>query len=186
MTVHERIYRSLLVVYPPQHRREYGEPMTQLMRDRLRDEGGGARTVLVWAHVGTDLARTALSERTETTMQWFKTGWWLVAALLIAPIFALLGIGDLMEEASGPLYGRIFAATVGVTAAVVIVTGLIVRRRNKVLGSAMIGVGVLPGTFLIMMFWFPPVALFGLLCAAVAITALIDADRNRRVAELPS
>jgi len=69
---------------------------------------------------------------------------------------------------------------------VVIVTGLIVRRRNIVLGSAMIGVGVLPGTFLIMMFWFPPVALFGLLCAAVAITALMDAERNRRVAEVPS
>jgi hypothetical protein len=43
MTRQKRAYQALLVLYPFEYRREYGEPMTQLFADRLRDEGGGAR-----------------------------------------------------------------------------------------------------------------------------------------------
>ena len=31
-----RVYRKLLLIYPKEHRREYGEPMVQLFRDRMR------------------------------------------------------------------------------------------------------------------------------------------------------
>ncbi len=31
--ISEKLYRALLVVYPSEHRREYGEPMVQLFRD---------------------------------------------------------------------------------------------------------------------------------------------------------
>ena len=34
--ISERLYRALLLVYPSEHRREYGEPMVQLFRDRMR------------------------------------------------------------------------------------------------------------------------------------------------------
>lgn len=182
MTVHERIYRSLLVVYPSEHRHEYAEPMTQLLRDRLREEGGGVRTVQVWADVAWDLARTALSERTETTMQWFKSGWWRFAAALVAPILALLGIGNL-EDDGGPLYGRVVAATIAIIAALLIVAGLAVRRRNRALGGGLIAVGVLPGTLLVVFFWFPPVALMGILCVAVLLASIADVVRSGRPAE---
>jgi TRAP-type mannitol/chloroaromatic compound transport system permease small subunit len=183
MTVHERIYRSLLVVYPPRHRREYGEPMAQLLRDRLRDEGGGMRTVVVWVEVASDLVRTALSERTETTMEWFKTGWWLIAAALIAVALALLGIGNLQGDDGGPLYGKIVAAVIAVGAALLVFAGLGVRRRHRALGSLMIGVGVLPAGLLVVFFWFPPVALIGVLSLGVAITAFVDVERSRRRTE---
>ena len=43
----ERLYRALLLVYPKEHRREYGELMVQLFRDRMRYEGGGLRDLIV-------------------------------------------------------------------------------------------------------------------------------------------
>ena len=38
-----RVYRKLLLIYPKEHRREYGEPMVQLFRDRMRRDGDGFR-----------------------------------------------------------------------------------------------------------------------------------------------
>ena len=69
----KRVYRALLVVYPFEYRRDYGEPMAQLFVDRLRDEGGGPRTVLVWAQMLVDLLKSAFRERLETTMRSFRT-----------------------------------------------------------------------------------------------------------------
>ena len=56
MERHRWMYRTLLVVYPAEHRRRYGEAMVQLFADRPRDEGGGAGTVRVWVHMLIDLA----------------------------------------------------------------------------------------------------------------------------------
>ncbi len=178
MSVHDRVYRSLLMLYPAEHRREYSEPMVQLVRDRMRDEGGGVRTGLVWIQIVVDLVRSALAERTETTMNNLKTGWWRLAAAMIGPIIAYLGIGDLMTPESGPLYGRIGAATAGVVGCIAIYAGLIIRRRKKMMGSYLIAAGTLPGTFLMVFFWFPPVALIGVLALAVVIAAAIDAPKH--------
>ncbi len=178
MTVHDRVYRRLLMLYPAQHRREYSEPMVQLVRDRMRDEGGGLRTGLLWAQILVDLMRSALAERTETTMTNLKTGWWRLAAAMIGPIIAYLGIGDLMTPESGPLYGRIGAATAGVAGCTAIYAGLIVRRHKKAIGSYLIAAGTLPGTFLMAFFWFPPVALIGVLSLAVVIAAAVDAPKH--------
>ena len=79
MNGHVRLYRMLLVVYPKQHRSEYGESMAQLARDRLRDEGGGVRTARIWAALLSDLATSAARERMESSMQAFKSGWWRFA-----------------------------------------------------------------------------------------------------------
>ena len=61
----ERMYRALLWAYPRQHRREYGEPMVQLFRDRMRRDGGGVRTLVVWVQMVFDLVGSAFKERKE-------------------------------------------------------------------------------------------------------------------------
>ena len=61
----ERIYRALLLAYPEEHRREFGEPMVQLFRDRMRRDGGGLATLAVWVHTLLDLVRSASRERME-------------------------------------------------------------------------------------------------------------------------
>ena len=68
MTLSERTYQALLVVYPSEHRRVYGDPMVQLFRDRMRRDGGGLRTLTVWTQMGFDLAASAFKERMETIM----------------------------------------------------------------------------------------------------------------------
>ncbi len=64
----ERVYRALLAAYPSEHRREYGEPMVQLFRDRMRRDGGGFRTLAVWVHTVFDLVSSAFEERKEGVM----------------------------------------------------------------------------------------------------------------------
>lgn len=178
MSAHERIYRALLVAYPAEHRREYGEPMVQIMRDRLRDEGGGIRTAVVWAHVVADLAKTSFVERTETTMDTLRTGWWRIAAGLIAAVLAIGAVGSLVEPATGPWYKYILGPAALAVAPVLIVAGLIIRARNGTSGSVMIAIGVLPGAAAIVLFWYPPALVFGALSMAVALAALVDASNR--------
>ena len=66
----ERIYRALLFVYPKEHRREYGEPMVQLFRDRMSRDGGGLGTLAVWMHTLCDLVCSGSRERIETARTW--------------------------------------------------------------------------------------------------------------------
>ena len=66
--ISERVYRALLLAYPSEHRREYGEPMVQLFRDRMRRDGGGFRTVFVWVRMIFDLVCSAFKERKEGVM----------------------------------------------------------------------------------------------------------------------
>ena len=61
----EKLYRALLWAYPREHRREYGEPMVQLFRDRMRRDGGGVRTLVVWVQMVFDLVGSAFKERKE-------------------------------------------------------------------------------------------------------------------------
>ena len=63
--VSERVYRALLVVYPAEYRREYGGPMVQLFRDRMRRDGGGFRTPVVWVRMVFDLLGSAFMEHRE-------------------------------------------------------------------------------------------------------------------------
>lgn len=185
MSGHERLYRALLHAYPAEYREVYAEPMIQLFRDRVRDEGGGVRSFSMWGHLGWDLARSALSERTETTMANFKTGWWRYSAGFIALAMAFVGIGNGTTDDGGPLYGRVLGAVGASLAALVIVAGLTVRRRNPHLGSMMIAFGVLPGVALLVFFWFPPVGAIGVLAMFTAVAAFNDASRQRRVRSEP-
>ena len=61
----EKVYRRLLFVYPKEHRREYGELMVQLFRDRMRRDGGGFRVPIVWMQMIFDLVVAAFKEHKE-------------------------------------------------------------------------------------------------------------------------
>ena len=47
----ERVYRRLLLIYPKEHRREYGQPMVQLFRDRMRCDGDGFRVSMIRTYI---------------------------------------------------------------------------------------------------------------------------------------
>lgn len=181
MSIQMRIYRALLVVYPTEYRREYGEPMTQLLVDRLRDEGGGISSVGVWVHVLADLVQTAFAERREAAMKTWKAGWWRTLAPPLSVFVAVAGVGLPFEPqvTAGPHWrrGAILYAAATIAGLGLVISGMFVRRRRRRVGSTMIAVGVTPGFPMAIMFWYPPVALIGLLSIALSVAALIDAPK---------
>ena len=182
MNAHERVYRSLLVMYPEAHRREYGEPMIQLVRDRFRNEGGGVHSVTLWGQIVWDLARTALSERTEMTMGTLRQGWWRFAAGLISVAIAVAAVGNLFGDwiDDGPRHGKIGASVVTLIGAGLVFGGLAIRKRHPARGSVMIGVGVFPAVLLITVPWFPLLADIGVLATIVVFMAFLDAASGPR------
>lgn len=177
----KRAYQALLAVYPPEYRRDYGEPMTQLFVDRLREEGGGARTMLVWVQMLVDLAKSAFTERLETTMRSFRTDWWRILALPLSLFIAVAGVSLPFqpEENAGPNWqvGAIAYAVVTIVGLGLVIGGLIIRKRNRKTGSSMIAVGVMPGFPMTIMFWYPPVAAVGVLSTVISVMAFIDAPK---------
>jgi len=190
MRRHKRAYQTLLGVYPLEYRRDYGEPMTQLFMDRLRDEGGGPRTVLVWVQMLVDLVRPAFTERLEATMKSFRTGWWRILALPLSLFVAVAGVGLPFESqvTAGEhwLTGAIAYAVVTVIGLGLVLTGMTIRKKNRRFGSNMIAVGVMPGFPMTVMFWFPPVALVGVLSIVISIVAFIDAPKAPQVLVEPT
>ena len=79
--ISEWVYRALLVPYPSEHRREYEEQMVQLFGDRMRRDGGGYRSAIVWLHILSDLFHSALNEHLE------RVGLWGVIKALLYPTF---------------------------------------------------------------------------------------------------
>ena len=79
--ISEWVYRMLLVLYPSEHRREYEEQMVQLFGDRMRRDGGGYRSAIIWLHILSDLFHSALNEHLE------KVGLWGVIKALLYPTF---------------------------------------------------------------------------------------------------
>ena len=57
-----RVYRALLVAYPREFRREYGDLMVQFFADRMRYDGGGIRGLILWWQLILDLAMSAFRE----------------------------------------------------------------------------------------------------------------------------
>ena len=56
------IYRALLILYPPAHRREYGAPMVQLFRDLCRDacaQNGTRGLIRLWFRILVDTVVSA-------------------------------------------------------------------------------------------------------------------------------
>ena len=85
VTRSERAYKALLVAYPNEYRRMFGDPMVQLFRDRMRRDGGGLGTLIVWVQMGFDLTASAFKERLETIMaiENWKSRWWETSVVLL-------------------------------------------------------------------------------------------------------
>lgn len=175
-----RACRVLLMAYPKNHRDEYGEPIAQMMRDRIREEGGGLRTVVVVAHLLADITKSAFHERMETVMDTIKAGWWRVMAALIAIVIAGATIPSIGEPATGPWWKNFFGTAALLTVPLVIGAGLLVHRRHQRHGSMLVVVGVLPGCAALVLFWHPVFLLFGLCSISVLIAAINDVDRINR------
>jgi hypothetical protein len=186
MSRQERVYRMLLVAYPRRHRDVYGEPMVQAMRDRVRDEGGGLGSVLLWGRLLADLVGSALSERREATMGTLATGWWRVAACLIGAVLAWAAIDSLFAPATGPWYQYVLGPMALGAAPILITAGLVVRERHRRQGSLMVATGVIPGIAAVVLFWWPPFLLFGLSSIAVFVAAINDAEAARRHGSAPA
>lgn len=139
MTRSERVYRAMLLVYLAEYRSAYGDPMTQLFRDRLRRDGGGFGTVRVWTDVGFDLAGSAFIERLETAMnvQTWTSRWWEAAVLIYAITQTLFGI-----SIANNVYLD-YAIAAGYVPAALLLGGLMLRSRLRGLATAMIVVGSL-------------------------------------------
>ena len=58
----EKLYRLMLRIYPESHRREYGELMVQLFRDRMRYHGHGINRFVIWIQTILDLVPSAYRE----------------------------------------------------------------------------------------------------------------------------
>lgn len=186
MRTQQRIYRVLLLAHPRDHRREYGEAMVQLMSDRLRDDGGGVRTVLVWTSLLVDLVRSATTERMAAIRAEFRTGWWRAASVLVAAVMAAVAIRALLEPATGPWYHYTLGRAALFAAPLLILAGLFVRANHRRRGSVMVVAGLTPGATAIVLFWFPPSLLFGLFSIAVMVRALVDVDDASRAARAVS
>ena len=95
----ERIYRWLLLLYPREHRREYGELMVQLFRDRMRRDGNGFRRLAVWLHLTVDLAGAAFEEHKERTDMRKLTSIGIALAVLL--VAGGIGTGVLLAQTRG-------------------------------------------------------------------------------------
>ncbi len=92
----ERVYRRLIVVYPREHRREYGELMVQLFRDRMRRDGGGFRALLVWMHMILDLMIAAFKEHREGQSMTRRK--WIGIALVVVLLTGVAGASVLLYQ----------------------------------------------------------------------------------------
>ena len=94
-----RVYRKLLLIYPKEHRREYGEPMVQLFRDRMRRDGDGFRGVIIWFQMIFDLVGAAFKEhKGGADMRKIASIGIALAVLLVA---GGIGIGTLLASSDG-------------------------------------------------------------------------------------
>ena len=105
-----------------------------------------------------------------------KVRWWMVSAGIIGVLMLMLGIGNLIEEDGGPLYGQLVLLGFMVAGAALIVSGLAVGRRDRRTGGKLAGIGVLPGAVGVAFFWFPPAVLVGVLAIVTSWQAFRWAD----------
>ena len=96
----EKVYRRLLLVYPKEYRREYGDLMVQLFRDRMRRDGGGFRGLLVWVHMIFDLVVAAFKEHKEGA-EMTKRRAWIGAGLVAVLLAGVVGASTILAQSKG-------------------------------------------------------------------------------------
>jgi len=124
----ERVYRLLLLAYPPDFRAEYGPEMVLLFRDQCRD--GDVRTLGFWVTVVCDVARSApalrieawrgrASENTQTVEVIMKIAGMLT--VLLAGFGIVGAVGEWAAGTKGAMGGGyVLAVVLGVFASVLL------------------------------------------------------------------
>ena len=96
----EKVYRRLLLVYPKEYRREYGELMVQLFRDRMRRDGGGFQGLHVWVQMIFDLVVAAFKEHKEGA-EMTKRRIWIGAGLVAVLLAGVVGASTILAQSKG-------------------------------------------------------------------------------------
>ena len=104
-----------------------------------------------------------------------KIRWWMISAAVIGVLMLMLGIGNLVDDDNGPLYGQLMLLAVMAAGAALITTGLVLMRRDEARGSKLLALGVLPGSVGIAFFWFPPAFAAGILAIVTSVVAFQSA-----------
>ena len=92
----EKLYRALLLLYPKEHRREYGDLMVQLFLDRMRYDDGGLRGLIVWTQTIPDLAVSAFDEHKKGENMKKRM---LIAVISIVSLLTVAaGVGVVMSQ----------------------------------------------------------------------------------------
>lgn len=100
-----------------------------------------------------------------------KIRWWMASASVIGVLMLMLGLGNLIDDDGGPLYGQLVLLAFMATGAGLIVAGLAKLRRGDERGARFVSIGVLPGAVGIAFFWFPPAVVAGVLAIVTATAA---------------
>ncbi len=155
---HERVYQTLLLLYPRSFRVDYGEPMAQLFGDRLHDRGW-RRT---WLEVAPDLLRTVPSQRLEAVMARLNPATRVLAltAAVLGAIFVSVGTG-----ATGLLPVLV--------AALLLLAGVASQRRRFV--PAVVGPRAPLRPAVTQAWWAPLAALLGVVMLVFAVGTVFEA-----------
>jgi hypothetical protein len=138
-------YRKLLLVYPPSFRSTFGEPMTQMVIDRIDSEGS---TPLFWAHLVADGLRTALHQHMRSLAESMRSKpmpYWALLLTLGAALGCVVGaVGALNGGFDGAAAGTA-ESSVWLLASYAIVllafTASVIRVGLN--GSPLLGVGTI-------------------------------------------
>jgi hypothetical protein len=157
LALHQRVYRSLLVLYPPSFRRDWGPAMVQLFGDQLRHprRPGRAIGVRVWLRTLDDLLTSVPRQQWEAFMEETSTITRAVVVTSVVAIVAALGTGLAVVTAGiGP------AVPLAILLAIVLVIyrhqlrSFVTRREGLWYRLLLAGVGLAAGVYLAgMAYW---------------------------------
>jgi F0F1-type ATP synthase membrane subunit c/vacuolar-type H+-ATPase subunit K len=151
LTWHQRVYQSLLVLYPPSFRREWGPAMVQLFCDQLRHPRRPGRAVglRVWLRTLDDLLSSVPRQQWEAFMEQTSTITRAVIVTSVVAIVAALGTGLAVVAAGiGP------AIPVAIVLAVVVVIyrhqlrRFVTQRQGLWYRLLLAGIGLAAGGYL--------------------------------------
>jgi F0F1-type ATP synthase membrane subunit c/vacuolar-type H+-ATPase subunit K len=157
LALHQRAYLSLLVLYPPRFRRDWGPAMVQLFSDQLRHprRPGRAVGVRVWLRTLDDLLSSVPRQQWEAFMEQTSTITRAVIVTSAVAIVAALGTGLAVVTAGiGP------AIPLAILFALVVVIyrhqlrSFVTRRQGLWYRLLLAGIGLVGGVYLAgMAYW---------------------------------
>ena len=152
----ERVYRTLLVLYPADFRQDYGQHMAQVFRDMCRDiyrQGGAVELINWWAATLFDLLQTVIAEHRKVsfTMSQAKLIQWSGWLCIFGGIFFLASSVTQLQSGSGIMFGAasLYALVPGMALITLGLFGILLRYNAHLnlfgklsLLTALIGAGV--------------------------------------------